>query len=1264
MSKREEIESALLRLDGGRFQQLGDAYLRKLGYQGVNWLGRSLGSDKVARGTPDTWISQPNGKFIFAEYTTISRAELSKKLHTDLNKCLDERLTGVSVSQIQEILLIHNSVLSPADERSLLERGEECAVQVTTIGIGPLTLDLNEKYPILALDYLSVEVDTGQMLTQEDFVERYGMNELATPLDTAFYGREEEVTDVIKRLEFHNLLVVTGRPGVGKTRFVLECFQRFMAAHGGWTIRCILNRNRDIFNDLRAHLTPPGKYLVLVDDANRVSGFDYVLERLHDRKSGIELKVVATVRDYAREKVRIAVRPYGGGGEVELHSLSEDEIRHILETEYGIRNSRFLDRITDIANGNARLAVMAARVVVAEKTLASIQDVTSLYDRYYASVRDELGGPFGDGVLLRVAGIISVLRVVDKCHSEQMERISRSFGITTEAFWEAAQRLHEMELLDMYENEVVRISDQVLATYLFYLAAFVQHETLDLRELIADFFPEQRYRLMDAIHGVLNAFDVEAISSKLRPYVKEAVRVAEEAGDENKLLHLTDAFWFTSPTDTLVTIQHRLASMHAEEREEPLNLDPQKAKGSIQAGTLLHALGHFRYAGEWRRVALDLLLELAAKKPSDLPHVVRYLIERYGFRHTSQLEGYEVELDVVDALVDRMQRDTDPLIIRIFCKVAEAFLRTCFHTSDWRDDGLLRRYDFRLTGGVDVSILRTKIWTQLIALARGEYRRLALGVLHSHAVRWQDVTIPEVAADATLVLPFIETELNPNLFKDCVVANAYLDLLDHRDVPYPEALRLQFRSDEYVISELLDPGWGKRLEVGFEDYSAWWNSQVAQHFAHAATEDYMRFFTQAETIVAAAEEEKKLNLRFAVEGVLAELSTRKPDLFVSVINEYLAAGNPLAFGRQRLPAGLIGHVGPDRALEILTAHEYYGRRLWLFDYFQVLPQEEITSDHLDQLLTLFGEAQPGECPYDWQFLKRYLSVDPQVFIRVAEILVDRAVALPAVGRAFEALFRSQEVVGELPTLFRGREELIEKAYLLMQFDQPHSDYNGAAFDLLLTLNPKFGLAYIDWVFEHHIQSKPYRSPAPDPDLDHRRYDLIWRRGDYQSIMEEIVQRVYLHETSYFGLHSYTSIFFAVYADDKEDQRSRALVVRNRQEEVLANLIERRASDIDFIEWVFELISGFSAERRVRLLAKFLACNQNVDDFKRLTLDQKHWSASGSFVPVYQKRIEVLQSFLPLVKASAFLPHRKRIEDEIAEYRAWIDAEKRRNFMGH
>ena len=108
MSKINQIESKLLELDGGTFQKLADSYLHKKGYEQINPLGSVVGIDKSRKGSPDTFIPLPNGKYIFAEYTT-QQVGVFKKLKGDLKKCFNEAKTGISVSKIEEIVICHTS---------------------------------------------------------------------------------------------------------------------------------------------------------------------------------------------------------------------------------------------------------------------------------------------------------------------------------------------------------------------------------------------------------------------------------------------------------------------------------------------------------------------------------------------------------------------------------------------------------------------------------------------------------------------------------------------------------------------------------------------------------------------------------------------------------------------------------------------------------------------------------------------------------------------------------------------------------------------------------------------------------------------------------------------------------------------------------------------------------------------------------------------------------------------------------------------------
>lgn len=1254
MSKLNQIQNRLLELDGGAFQKLADSYLYKKGYEAITSRGSVSGADKVRKGTPDSFFLLPNGKYVFAEHTTKLKGKgLFKKLEGDLNKCFDEEKTGIPTSRVEKALLCHTSKLDLKEESALAEICQRHGVDLETFGIDRISQDLKEKYRGLARDFLGVEVDTGQIVPPDEFVAQYNKNKLATRLDTAFHFREKELEQILEVLGGANLVLVSGRAGIGKTRLALECCRRFQEAHAETQVRCILSRGRDLFEDLRVDFSEPGHFLVFVDDANRVSRFEYVVELLQLQRADQRIKVIATVRDYALERIQKAARPHGGAIEVEVGQLEDKEIRQLVENEHGIHDHLYLERIVDIAQGNPRLAIMAAEVALQEETLASIHDVTGLYDRYFESIREELDD-LGDESVLQAAGIVAFFRVVDRSNEDAMQAIERAFDLSLTAFWESVRRLHEMEIFDLYENEVVRPSDQVLSTYLFYLA-FFRRRVLDFSVLLESFFPRLRSRLVDVVEPVINTFGFESIQQQLLPHVQRTWEARRVAGDHDGLLQLADVFGFVRPTDTLLYLREQIEALEVNPVEpDDLRFEPSS---SGHSPSILSVLASMHWGEDsLLEIGLGLLYDYSAKRAGNLPEVLHLLTVRFGFHHTSHLLEYRQQRKVVETLLIRMREGRDEFFSRMFLAVAKSYLRTDFESRTRKGQSVAFR-SFSTALSPELSLLRRTIWSRVFSLFEiPTLRTEVLGLIRDYSTSGH-VSVNEIAAqDSEEAVHFLGSKLEPDNYIHCCVVQEYLAFLREHQVSAPSELEDLFRSETYALAVLLKRQWPDEAdpELAFAEYERRRQGRLAERFKDSTLAEYLLFIERCAEILATPSRDtgEPYEIRGSIGMVLNALSQRDPCLYSEVLGRYLEAGDSLDLPPQALAHNLVEACGPRQSYDILNSRAYPRKRSWLFSYFQALQPEAITEEHLERVYTLYREAERADLPFHLDFLLNYRAVDTEVVANVTEIVLEKAKSAPDYATAISMLFNPYSESNKiLIDLFSARVDLLGQAYLANLRGGQFRDSDGQDLGRVLDLDPGFIVTYVDELRAIRRDNSSWHDPI-------RTHSGLWQRDNYEQLMALVVGRIVEQESekSMFAPSLLERLF------DTKARRSASPEVRQRQDHFLRKLIGDRHDDAFFMGLLFSVIARFSPERSRPLVAHFLENNKSLKAFQELPLTPRTLSSSGSFASVCQRQAYYFESLLPLFKGVDLLQHRKVMERKIQDLRAQIEVERKNDFM--
>lgn len=1247
MSKINQIEKALQELEGGKFQKLANSYLHMRGYKNISATGSVIASDKTKKGTPDAFISQSNGKFIFVEHTT-EQNNLEKKLGGDLNKCLDVDKHGVPLNEIEEVIFCHTSTLSPDTEHSLRTKVAEHGIKISIFGLNAIALDLCHKYPGLARDHLGIDVDKGQIVSPEEFVDKSLINQISTPLNTTLMFRESQLADIVETLEKEDLIVLSGPAGVGKSRLAIEALTKYKEQHPDFELYCVVNGGQDLFEDLQVYFKKPGKFLILVDDANRISKFDYIAHLLLSQRADQEIKVISTVRDYAADKVQEASAVVKKWVTRKIEPLQNDQIKEIVKTNSDITNPVYLDRIADISKGNPRLAIMAAKVAVEKNSLDSIQDVSSLYDQYFQSMRHDLEA-LGDPNIIKVAGIIAFFRNVDKTNEEMMGTISQIFNISSDDFWNAVKVLHSHELVDLYEKEVVKISDQVLATYFFYLQ-FLKNNPDNFKDLFENTFPQYEGRLRDAIYPCLNSFNPDEVISKIEKSVKATWKLIKEDMDlAEKLIRL---FWFILPTDSLLYIRQQVQATPTETLDPfKINWDEHNLPRDNRILSLLELFSNAREKTEIL-TAIELICDYVEKNQEAALHALSFLTKDFGFTHRSHLRDYQMQKLVIEVLHKRSMSGKSALLTKLYIEIANEFL-SIKHDSTSGGNRSITIHTFELLPRPSIFEIRKTIFEGIFSLFDQElWRPHVLRALKKYSNNSYGLSQAEIVKkDSEYIIPFIKKALKADNLEHTIIVHDYLSLLEARKIEFDPAIATLFTNKAFELHSLLSRDREMVIELGFKEAEKLRKEELIKYTESFSLNDYKDLIAQYAEILKVEKAGNAWQLHNGLLTILISLAERDPKMYSNVIEYNLSVKNPLNISQPHgLMDSLIKACGRDKALKIVSQEEYPHSNVWIFAYLMKLPQEQITADDLNKLYDLYkNDPSP---PYDWDFLGKYKHLDQEVIPKVVDVLLGRAKDNIEFGHAFDGLFNPHSQVNEnLFETFKGKLDILKKAYFAHIAVDKLGDYDCRTLRQILKDDPDFIIEYID--------SRYSEDRSPSLYEDGHNYSILWKLPEGKKIMHNALMRVFLNEEKrgYFG--SYAERLLCL---ENEGGRTPDNDTIKVQDELLEDFIAKEGNDSEFMRFIFGPIAHFEADRKKKFIGSFLNKNKSYEVFEQLPLEPDSWSWSGSAVPLIAGRIEFLESLLLLLGGIDFLQHKKYVEEIIEGHKKWLEAEKKSDFL--
>ena len=1188
MTEITDVKRKILELAPAYFEEFCSTLLYKIGYKNINELGIKAGTGKTKTGNPDTYSRQENGNYVFVVFTT-QQNNIYDKLLEDIRKCFDLVEKGLPVEKIETIICCHTSSnLKVIEDKKLHEFCNKKDVNLEIYGIDKIANLVYNDYPEL-LRLLNLSINTNQILPIDDFIKLNDNNMMTAPLNTDFHFREEELQNIINSLETSSVVIIVGKSGVGKTRLALEAASLYEKT-GNYKIFCVKSNKLEIYNDLVSTIKKGENYLFIVDDANELEQFNFILEYVNKLSDNYHVKIIATVRDYIKEEVINLVREYTNPITIDITKLTDDEIKKFIENNFGIRNNLYVDQIIRISEGIPRFAYMAGKLAKEKQNLSSISDASQLYENYYKKPMSKLIE--ADRAVLITAGILAFNKSIKFQDVEFFKEFLIELGISIFDFKNAIDKLNSIEFINVKKGKVATFDDQCLSNYMLYYV-FLDEKLIKLSDIIEVFYIYSHSRTIESLNTILNIFK----SEKTLEYIKEEIlRVWNKFEKEDSQYYETFVrdFHIYKPIKGFKIADKKIKSI--EEKEFNITEIDFDRKGFRNSDSPLEYLTGYQNSDELLSV-YQLLMKYAGKTSSTLIESYNWLESYYGLQPKGTDNTQKIICKYL--LEDINKGNSNAMAIGYM----------------WAKYLLSYSFESYILGKNNSFIIRS--WNIDYDSYTSEYRKVSWYILNSlvYKLEWKDKVLSFLGKFADKIyydnssgkidIKILEEDLVQieNILSQCRTTRiGYLKVLS-KILNSVKKLGMTFKGkfEECLV--------GKEWEI----YSLFRNDRrffecSIQEYRNYRQEQITRYFCSKKNI----DEKELISL---VDNMLGDPLLSEDYYYINEALTYLI--NDLDFcDDKKLFNALINSSGdiniqPNVILEkILNNYNYREiltdlkntdanfKNKWIYFYFDIIPANCVDTDMYEELVNFIKfDIKNNKINYirNLNFLEKFLIINPNIYIEISKIILvnfseNKRVSCSYFENLFdEALYTPEKLL----LLYNDEIEVLYNIYYKLLEEGIYFDYTGEFFIVFIKNNEEFLRKYSDI----YIMRKAWNTGNEDG-----RIKKLWKSENFIEYFDLIFYSMLESNISCYDKDSLASELFSNTSDEE--------IVEKNQYIWLEHIINENANKENIVN-MFNIICELNEELRKFSIKIFLNNNYNFETFKKLSLFSRAMSGFGS-----------------------------------------------------
>lgn len=1187
MGKYNEIQEELLRTDQATFQQVCNAYLSYSFPGYLHSVGSVPGKQKTRRGKPDAYIYTKNGKYILSEATTQdpgNKSGFDKKLTADLNDLMNTKHHNMDKSDVESIVLcVNTNTLALSLNNKLVRVAKKNGFHLLVIGHDSIIPFLMSAGASVTKDLFGISADTGQIIDKRRFIDLYAKKKFATTLENELIGREDELESLCRALEHNACLMIKGAPGVGKTKLTMEVVEQFVSQFPAYIVYYIYQTAGSIIPDLSSYIDPSKKYIFVVDDANRqMDNLLPVMASQTNAKDGA-IKIVMTVRDYAKEAIHSVFRETDIF-EFAVDRLSAEKVYQILSSEDPDLGMQIKDRIYTVSGGNARLALMALKVY-RERGINALSDAAEIYEGYFKSVEDDKP-ILGENETLKILCLISFFNTIDFTDQSEMLNI-KSSGIKIEVFISKVLELQYLELVDVYGNSTVKINEQTLSTYFFYIAVF-KKQIVPFSFLINKYFERYKNRMGDSFEGACRAFGTRKVFDIVKSDLQSYWMSCKD--DDKKALDFIDIFGKYFPDYTLSRFYSLTQNLPQQGDISFSFLIERKfhPTASAERDNNLSCLPLLFYSKDKHIIstAFELSLEYVRKRINSFKPLLSTFFECFSPELADYENGLVRQHLIFDLLVNKLDGELNKFILYYL------FERIALANYYPREAYQLNGKETKLIDGLES--LRSKYWSFLIENFWNN-KEISHSIIDEYLRTIGNFGIVLNHFDLQFFLKIFSGLFSVKSFDDCFYVHEYCRKVKRlkSENESIEFYRSKYKCKPYEIYEILtwDDELHSKLFLKYQDLvkvEAYKVNEILEKLRIHDEVEFWSFYDHAIKITGSRIKGRK-NIGYGCDILLADLIKNSPETGINLLRAYLKDGNKLFILPLRITDSIFNAEAPCHLMyyDLLKRSTAYGADEWKYQFLIRLPENFVTAQMADEVIMFFSTCS-SPINFFPEHFDKFQKIKNSLCFDILRILCQRRIDSP------EFEYKLQYDFFKKFPLFIDEDLGLSKVVYIQQDDiDRHFDFDCDGFALMYNIDNNFLVEYLQ------AGDGEYR---PIFINNSRQFFKLWKIPGIETGIYNVL--VYFLEHSNWHRNEYIANTFFVNLDE-------AAILSTLN--ILKQIVSDFPTNFDAINMSVYIARNCIGKFYELLIQHYLKINPEFELFKKVEWNNNHFSSSGNAI---------------------------------------------------